>query len=64
MKITLIGLNASYTHTSLACAYLKSYCQDPRWFIDIMEFTVNDHYGSILSRLLDVYKRQNQSRIH
>lgn len=59
MKITLIGLNASYTHTSLGCAYLKSYCQDPRWFIDIMEFTVNDHYGSILSRLFatqsDVY---------
>ena len=59
MKITLIGLNASYTHTSLAFAYIKSYCQDHRCYIDIMEFTVNDHYGSILSRLFatqsDVY---------
>jgi radical SAM superfamily enzyme YgiQ (UPF0313 family) len=59
MKITLVALNASYTHTSLACACLKSYCQDPRWSMDIMEFTINDHYGSILSRLFatesDVY---------
>ena len=59
MKITLIALNASYTHTSLGCAYLKSYCQDPRWCMDIMEFTVNDYYGSILSRLIaaqsDIY---------
>jgi len=51
MKVTLVALNASYTHTSLACAYLKSFCQDDRWSIDIMEFTINDHYRSILSRL-------------
>jgi len=59
MKVTLAALNASYTHTSLACAYLKSFCQDPRWCIDIMEFTINDHYRSILSRLFaaqsDIY---------
>lgn len=51
MKITLVALNASYTHTSLACACLKSFCQDHRWSIDNMDFTINDHYGSILSRL-------------
>jgi len=59
MKVTLAALNASYTHTSLACAYLKGFCQDSRWYIDIMEFTINDHYGSILSRLFaaqsDIY---------
>ena len=59
MKLTLVALNASYTHTSLACAYLISYCQDPRWSITKLEFTINDHYDSILSRLYaaesDVY---------
>lgn len=59
MKVTLAALNASYTHTSLACAYLKSFCQSSRWSIDIMEFTINDRYSSILSRLFaaqsDVY---------
>jgi len=59
MQVTLAALNASYTHTSLACAYLKSFCQDSRWCIDIIEFTINDHYRSILSRLFaaqsDIY---------
>jgi radical SAM superfamily enzyme YgiQ (UPF0313 family) len=59
MKVTLAALNASYSHTSLACAYLESFCQDSRWHIDTMEFTINEPYGSILSRLFaahsDVY---------
>lgn len=51
MQVVLVALNASYSHTSLACAYLKSYCQDSRWSVDILEFTINDHHRSILSRL-------------
>lgn len=51
MKIVLTALNATYSHTSLATAYLKSYCQDPRWSIEVLEFTINDHHRSVLSRL-------------
>lgn len=59
MKTVIVSLNASFSHTSLASAYLYACCQDPRWSLEIREFTINDHHRSILSRLVhtgaDVY---------
>lgn len=51
MKVILTTLNAKYIHSSLALPYLKLYCQDDGYHIDIMEFTINEKLDDIMARL-------------
>jgi len=51
MKAVLSTLNAKYIHASLALPYLKLYCEDPSWQIEILEFTINQPLEDIRTRL-------------
>lgn len=48
MKVLFATLNAQYIHSSLALAYLKSYCQGDFADLHLMEYTINDNPGDIL----------------
>ncbi len=56
MKLCLVGINASYTHTSLSCRCLKKATGD---VADVYEFTLNDSPERIIKKLYsasaDVY---------
>ncbi len=54
MKIVLCTLNAKYIHSSLALAYLESYCRSDEWQIETIEFTINDRTESVLSHLFSL----------
>ena len=54
MKILLTTMNARYTHSSLALAYLRESCRDQRWNLQWREFTINDRYGSILAEIYHI----------
>lgn len=52
MKVVLTTLNAKYIHSSLALRYLKEYCKDT-CFIEIREFSINNHLLEILGQLYE-----------
>ncbi len=54
MKVVLTTLNAKYIHSSLALAYLSTYCQDERWQLQTREYTINDHHLNILTSLFEL----------
>jgi len=49
LKVLLVTLNAKFIHSSLALAYLKTFCHDSRWTIEVKEYTINDHQPNILA---------------
>jgi radical SAM superfamily enzyme YgiQ (UPF0313 family) len=51
MKVLLATLNARYTHSSLALAYLQAACRDPRWELIKREFTINDKLPGVLAEI-------------
>ncbi len=51
MKVLLTTLNARYTHSSLALAYLRESCKDEKWILECREFTINDRLASILANI-------------
>lgn len=51
MKILLTTLNAKYIHSSLALAYLKKYCADERWSLNIREFSINERTDEIMAAI-------------
>ncbi len=53
MKILLTTLNSKYIHSCLAIRYLKSYCEDLKYDIEICEFTINQRPQYIAG---EVYK--------
>lgn len=52
MKVLLVAINASYSHTNLAVRTLKYYVeqhyQSPAYSIDFCEFTINQPAGDVL----------------
>lgn len=55
MKVLLAALNAKFIHSSLALAYLDSFCQSGDWKIEKREYTINELTTHILA---DIF-RQN-----
>lgn len=53
MKILLTSLNAKYIHTSLALYYLKGYCTNLSWEMEIKEYTIN---GKVPDIVADIYR--------
>lgn len=51
MKAVLCTLNAKYIHSSLALRYLKRYSENPAWQIETIEFTINQPFEDIRTRL-------------
>ncbi len=41
-RILLTTLNSKFIHSSLALRYLRAYCADKPWQMDLREFTIND----------------------
>ncbi|MDD3268628.1 MAG: B12-binding domain-containing radical SAM protein [Syntrophomonadaceae bacterium] len=51
MEILLSTLNAKFIHSSLALAYLKEFCADERWILNIKEFSINEKSDDILASI-------------
>lgn len=53
MRITLVGLNARYTHSCLALFYVRNELlrRNALWDIRIQQFTINDSYYELLLQL-------------
>lgn len=51
MKVLLIALNARYTHSSLAIAYLSRACSHENWRLEHKEFTINEKVSSIIGEI-------------
>lgn len=51
MNILLTTLNAKYIHSSLALAYLRKYCADERWSLNIREFSINERTDEIMAAI-------------
>lgn len=53
MKILLVTLDSKYIHANLAVRYLKNFCRDDGFDIEIKEFTINQQVDYILGEILD-----------
>jgi len=53
MKVSLVGINSKYMHTSLALRYLKMYAKNQNITCELHEFTINNDYNKILSSLYE-----------
>ncbi len=53
MRITLVGLNARYTHSCLALFYVRNELlrRNALWDVQIRQFTINDPYYELLLQL-------------
>lgn len=51
MKVLLTTMNARYTHSSLAIAYLYQACQNDSWRLEKKEFTINDQVSRIIGEI-------------
>lgn len=51
MKVVLSTLNAKYIHSSLALAYLKSYCADGPFVTEMKEYSINEDLEKIMMDL-------------
>ncbi|WP_326908519.1 B12-binding domain-containing radical SAM protein [Sedimentibacter sp. MB31-C6] len=54
MKTLLVTLDSKFIHTNLAVRYLKNFCKDNNFDIEIKEFTINQNQEYILRQILDV----------
>jgi len=54
MKVLLVTLDSKYIHANLAVKYLKNFCRDDGFDIEIKEFTINQQIEFILGEILDV----------
>ena len=52
MKILLATLDSKFIHANLAVRYLKKFCKDDDFNIEIKEFTINQKQEYILSEIL------------
>jgi len=53
MKILLVTLDSKYIHANLAVRYLKNFCSNDGFDIEIKEFTINQQIDYILSEIFD-----------
>jgi len=53
MKILLVTLDSKYIHANLAVRYLKNFCSNDGFDIEIKEFTINQQMDYILSEIFD-----------
>lgn len=51
MKVVLVAVNATYSHTNLALRYLKQYCQPHFPDMETVEFNINQHADTMLAEL-------------
>ena len=51
MKILLVTLDSKFIHANLAVRYLKKFCKNDNFVIDIKEFTINQKQEYILSEI-------------
>ncbi|NMB02218.1 MAG: DUF4080 domain-containing protein [Firmicutes bacterium] len=51
MKIVLVAVNATYSHSSLALRYLKHYCQPHFANLETVEFNINQNPDTMLAEL-------------
>ncbi len=51
MRILLTALNARFSHSSLALRYLRSYCAEGDWEMELAEYTINDQNNYILGEI-------------
>jgi radical SAM superfamily enzyme YgiQ (UPF0313 family) len=52
MKFLLVTLDSKYIHANLAVRYLKKFCEDDGFDIQIKEFTINQQLNYILSEII------------
>lgn len=52
MKVSLVALNAKYSHSSLALRYLKHYLQPSFRNVDTLEFNINQNPGMMLAEIV------------
>lgn len=55
MKFLLVGLNAKYIHSNLAVHYLKANAKEYREYVEIAEYTINNHLEDIMG---DIYRKK------
>ncbi len=53
MKALLVTLDSKYIHANLAVRYLKKFCSDGGYDLEIKEFTINQQLDYILGEILD-----------
>ncbi|MBP1927200.1 radical SAM superfamily enzyme YgiQ (UPF0313 family) [Sedimentibacter acidaminivorans] len=53
MKALLVTLDSKYIHANLAVRYLKKFCSDDGFDLEIKEFTINQQLDYILGEILD-----------
>ncbi len=53
MKALLVTLDSKYIHANLAVRYLKKFCSDDGYDVEIKEFTINQQLDYILGEILD-----------
>lgn len=53
MKALLVTLDSKYIHANLAVRYLKNFCSDDGYDLEIKEFTINQQLDYILGEILD-----------
>lgn len=53
MKTLLVTLDSKYIHANLAVRYLKKFCSNDEFDIEIKEFTINQQIEYILGEILD-----------
>lgn len=53
MKTLLVTLDSKFIHANLAVRYLKQFCEDDGFDIEIKEFTINQQIDYILSEILN-----------
>lgn len=54
MKILLVTLDSKFIHANLAVRYLKKFCKDDNFDIEIKEFTINQKQDYILGEIFQV----------
>ncbi len=52
MKILLVTLDSKFIHANLAVRYLKKFCKDDDFNIEIKEFTINQKQEYIIGEIL------------
>nr|WP_312579135.1 DUF4080 domain-containing protein [Sedimentibacter sp.] len=53
MRALLVTLDSKYIHANLAVRYLKNFCKDDGFDIEIKEFTINQQLNYILSEIIE-----------
>ncbi len=52
MKVLLVTLDSKFIHANLAVRYLKKFCEDDKFDIEIKEFTINQKQEYILNEII------------